>query len=169
MKSGAMRWQILALAALGCACALGSEPVEPGRIVMLEYRPGFQNGCGPHKMEFVRAMGDGSVNSSPFRVIQKATLVITDVDWRYVSGPPNQFVFLRLLVQSLANPDQSSAGMESTIRLDGFGNGGTSEHMTTGFVVRPEARICALVPGEAEGTVVRLSRVLLRGYVTYER
>lgn len=162
-----MRWPVLLLFVLGCAgsssAASAESPVGAGNIVTLVYKAGFQSGCGPHKMEFVRTYGDGSAETSPFRV-RANSVVITDVDWGYISGPPNQFIFLRLLVQNLSDPSKSSRVMESSVRLDGFGIGGASERMSTGFVVAPEARICAEVPGEAEGTVVRLSRVILRGY-----
>jgi len=153
----------LCLGAAGQARPAGSNPQD---IVLLEYTPGFKDGCGSNKMEFVRSWGDGSSETSAFRVSEGALLVITDVDWRYVTGPPNQFAVLRLLVQNLGDPSKTRRTFESAVRLDGYGNGGTSEHMTTGFVVRPEARICAEVPGEAQGSVVRLSRVLLRGYVS---
>ncbi len=155
-----------------CAVAAGQarpSGASPQNMVLLEFTPGFKDGCGANKMEFVRSWGDGTAETSAFRVIEGSLLVITDVDWRYVTGPPNQFAVLRLLVQNLGDSSKSRRTFESSVRLDGFGNGGTSEHMTTGFVVRPEARICAEVPGEAEGSVVRLSRVLLRGYVTNGR
>ncbi|WP_321475231.1 hypothetical protein [uncultured Paludibaculum sp.] len=156
----------LCLGAAGQTRPAGASPQD---IVLLEFTPGFKDGCGANKMEFVRSWGDGSAETSAFRVSEGALLVITDVDWRYVTGPPNQFAVLRLLVQNLGDPAKFRRTFESAVRLDGYGNGGTSEHMTTGFVVRPEARLCAEVPGEAEGSVVRLSRVLLRGYVTSGR
>ncbi|QOY88718.1 hypothetical protein [Paludibaculum fermentans] len=158
-----------AVCAMGAAAQPGPSRPKASNIVLLEFTPGFKDGCGTNKMEFVRSWGDGSAETSAFRVSEGSLLVITDVDWRYVTGPPNQFAVLRLLVQNLGDPAKSRRTFESAVRLDGFGNGGSSERMTTGFVVRPEARICAEVPGEAEGSVVRLSRVLLRGYVTNER
>lgn len=139
-------------------------PADARFFVTLEYKPGFQNGCGPHKMEFVRTRGDGTAGTDPYRERAPSRTVITDVDWGYTGGPPNQFLVFRLLIQNLADPTKTSRAMESSVRLDGYGNGGASEHMTTGFVLLPEARICAEVPGEATGSVVRLWRVVLRGY-----
>ncbi|MGC4050681.1 MAG: hypothetical protein QM757_15000 [Paludibaculum sp.] len=168
-----MRFYLLILTFAVCAAGAAAQP-GPGtpkasNIVLLEFTPGFKDGCGSNKMEFVRSWGDGGADTSAFRVGEGSVLVITDVDWRYVTGPPNQFAVLRLLVQNLSDSSKTRRAFESSLRLDGFGNGGTSERMTTGFVVRPEARICADVLGESEGSVVRLSRVLLRGYLTNER
>jgi hypothetical protein len=154
---------VLAFAAALC----GQVADLPGReLVVLEMVVAAKDGCGPLKLDFVRSLTDGTSSQEPFRVPPGRALVITDVDWHYHSGGPNLVQVLRLSVQNLTEPGKARRVFESVIRLDVNGVGGTSEHMTTGFAVSPDARVCLeVVPGPI-GSPMRLSKVLMRGYLT---
>lgn len=155
-----------AVCATGAAGQTRPSTLKASNIVLLELINGAKDGCGPLKFEFVRTLPDGTAETDPYRVPDGRLLVVTDVDWHFVSGPPNQLQVFRLLVQNLGDGAKIRRAFESAVQLNGFGIGGASEHMTTGFVVAPQARICADATQGMDGSVMRLSKVLLRGYLT---
>jgi hypothetical protein len=53
-------------------------------------------------------------------------------------------------------------------RFGADGVGGTSEHMTSGFLVSSGLRLCVGVINGPIGSPLRLSKVLLRGYLVDE-
>jgi hypothetical protein len=138
--------------------------------VVLEVVAEVRGGYGAGQFEFIRLMPDGNSVQQPFRVPQDQLLIITEVDWQY--SHPNheaaagQIEILRLLLQPL--PSGQSPGVcvfESPATLGNKGEGGTSQSMTTGFVVSPHARICPeVIPGPT-GPQFGLKHIILRGYV----
>ncbi len=98
----------------------------------------------------------------PFQIPSGRYLVITDVDWQ-VKAPPKparQNVTLRLSVALRNDRTNNRMVHQSTLLLDEFGYGGTSEALTTGFVVDEAATI--IWDSQPEFNV---SHILLRGYL----
>lgn len=135
-------------------------------IVKLEMVTGMRDGCGESKIDFRRSLPDGSISAEAFRVPAGRQLVVTDVDWYYSSGAVGQVLILSLVVENLAEPEKRARAFESTIRLGPDGVGGASERMTTGFVVGPAARVCVETRNGPIGSPPRLSKILLRGYLS---
>ena len=92
-------------------------------------------------------------------------MVVTDVDWNYHSGAPGLVQVLALVIENLTEASKRQTAFESTIRRGSDGVGGTSEHMTSGFVVSSAARVCVELRNGPIGPPLRLSKVLLRGYL----
>ena len=128
-------------------------------------RSGVEGGCGEAELEFVRLLPDGTSEAAPFRVPQGRALVATDFDWHYFNGAPGLVAVLSLFVENLANAAQRQRVAESTVRLGADGVGGASERMTSGFVLGSEARLCLELVNAPIGSPIRLSKVLLRGYL----
>lgn len=139
--------------------------VGPEAMVVLEMATGVDGGCGKMKVDFVRVFPDGRSNPSPFRVPPGRALLVTDVDWHYFNGPPSLVVILSVYVENLSNASQRNRVFESTVRLGADGVGGASERMTTGFLVAGGSRMCLDVVNGSIGNPMRLSKVLIRGYL----
>jgi hypothetical protein len=141
--------------------------------IVLELVGGMNGGCGPGRLDFVRVLPDGNIQSGPgglgYRIPRRRFLVITDVDWQYVhpthAAAAGTIEILRLFIENLGNPSLSRRAFESTVTLSSRGEGGISESMTSGFVVSSAARICPdLFPGP-EGPPFGLQHLILRGYL----
>jgi len=126
--------------------------------VMLEIVGGLIGGCEPDQTDFVRLLPDGT-SGGVFRVPSGKLLIITDVDWQYNLGGPDQKQTLRLSLENFTTPFMRIRVAESTITLNSSGQGGTSEHMTTGLMVSSAAKIC--VDASPGGGVIE--HVILRG------
>lgn len=142
--------------------------VRPGDLVTLEMTSDVKGGCGEAKLDFVRLFPDGTSDLAVFRVPEGRALVVTDLDWHYFSGPPGLVVILSVRLENLADPAKRHRVFESTIRLGADGVGGASEHMTSGFLVSSGARLCVDMINGPIGSPMRLSKVLLRGYLADE-
>jgi hypothetical protein len=136
----------------------------PANHVLLESIGVASTGDPATDLDFFRTLPDGSTTPSGpagFRVPARQVLIITDVDWQYAGSPGTSQTF-RIFIKSLK--DSNSPGrrvFESTIELDGEGNGGISEAMTAGFVVSSEVRLAVdTSPGGG-----KIQHVLLRGYL----
>jgi hypothetical protein len=140
--------------------------VPPADLVTLEMAANLASGCGKVKLDFFRVFPDGTSDPKPFRVPAGRALVVTDVDWHYHSGAPGFVAILSVLVENLADPDKRHRAVESVVRLGPDGAGGAGVRMMSGFVVSPAARVCVDLINAPMGSPVRLSRVLLRGYLT---
>jgi hypothetical protein len=149
------------------------NPPSASQHVVLEVVGGMNGGYGPDKLDFVRNLSDGSVESGPgglgWRAPAGKVLVVTDVDWQYVhpqgATQAGTIQVLRLFIQNLANPDNSRRALDSTIILSATGEGGVSQAMTSGFVVSSKARIGPdLFPGPS-GPPSGLQHLILRGYL----
>lgn len=149
----------------GAATHLG---VPVGDLVTLEMTTGAKNGCGEAKLDFVRVHLDGTTAAAPFRVPEGRALIVTDLDWHYFNGAPGLIVILSILVENLADPTVRHRAVESTVRLGADGVGGASQHLTSGFPVSSRARLCVDVVNGPIGSPIRLSKVLLRGYLVNE-
>ena len=164
---------VAALLLLGVGPAETAEVTHlgvPARdLVTLELREGVRGGCGEEKLEFVRVPSDGTAGSGAFRVPEGRALIATDVEWHYFSGPPSLDVVLTMILENLDEPSKRQRVAESTLRLGPSGVGGKSEHMTTGFLVTPDARLCVGLVNGSIGSPMRLSRVLVRGYLINDR
>jgi len=175
-------WVVVFVAFVGTAKAQGQAPPpnpnthmgqRASQHVTLEVVSGFAGGCGPlytsRSHEFVRNLPDGTAASGRFRVPSGKVLVITDVDWQYVhpdgAAGAGAAVTVRLFIENLANDFFSRRAFESTVTLSSLGEGGTSEAMTSGFIVSPAARICPDVIGAPAGPPSGLQHLLLRGYL----
>lgn len=141
--------------------------------VVMEVVGGINGGCGPAKLDFVRVLPDGNVETGPgglgYRVPTGQALVITDVDWQYVhpqgATVAGRIMVLRLFIENIANASVSRRAFESTITLSSRGEGGISEAATSGFVVSSKARICPDVFPGPTGPPSGLQHLLLRGYL----
>jgi len=123
--------------------------------------------------EFVQLYPDGTrqvpnpndTQNCCFRVPEKYVLVITDVDWQYTNGIPNQLQTLRIFVNNLKRPTVRTFPYQSTITLNEAGQGGTSQSMTSGFVMSSKARLgYDVVPGGG-----RIQTIVLRGYLANDK
>ena len=161
---------VLAAFALAPASAADTHLGVPLRdMVTLEMRSGVKGGCGEERLDFLRVFPDGKSDAAVFRVPQDRALVVTDLDWYYFQGTPGLMVVLSVLVENLAEPSKRHRAAESAVRLGPDGVGGASEHMTSGFVVSSESRLCVEVVNSPVGSPLRLSKVLLRGYLVDQR
>jgi hypothetical protein len=141
--------------------------------VVLELVGGMNGGCGPAKLDFVRILPDGNIETGPgglgYRVPTGQALIVTDVDWQYLhpqgTTSAGRIEVLRLLIENLANPGLTRRAFESTVVLSSHGEGGISEAMTTGFAVSSKARICPDVFPGPLGPPSGLQHLILRGYL----
>ncbi|MEM7123235.1 MAG: hypothetical protein AAF563_18280 [Pseudomonadota bacterium] len=96
------------------------------------------------------------------------SLVVTDVDWQYRhpngAAEAGTRVVLRVFIQNLANPNERERVFESTIFLNDEGEGGTSEAMTSGFVLAPTAQLCVDTGENPKGPPSGLQHAIMRGY-----
>lgn len=143
---------------------------SPRDHVTLEVVGGVQCGCEEAEalLDFIRVLPNGKATGN-FRVPSGAFLVVTDVDWQYIhpdgSAGAEGIQILRLFIQNRREPSTCSRAFESTVVLSGLGQGGTSESMTSGFVVAAGSRICPdVIPGPM-GPPAGLQHLILRGYL----
>ena len=136
--------------------------------VLLEAVGVADTGDSRKDLEFFRTLPDCKVSPTGptgFRVPKGKVLIITDVDWQYGSGQAGGSQTFRVFIESLSEPDLQRRVFESTTHLDKSGNGGTSESMTTGFVVSRKVRLAVdTFPGGG-----KIQHVLLRGYLALDK
>jgi hypothetical protein len=132
-------------------------------VVSLILTSNTKNGCQPGQLDFVRVMPDGSTASGVFRVPEGQALIATDVDWLYVAGNPGQTEVLQVQIENLHDSSVRQTAFQSVVTLGRDGVGGATNHLSTGFMVSSEARVCVnALPGPI-GWPTRLSNVVLRG------
>jgi len=151
------------------AADLTHVPTPVNDLITLQVVSGTRNGCGPAKFDVVRVFPDGTSGPEGFRVPDGRSMVITELDWYYFNGPPGLMVVLSVFAENLRDASKRNVVFQSPVRLGPDGVGGTSEHMTTGFAVSSAARLCIDLLNGSIGTPMRLSKVLLRGYLVDER
>jgi len=152
----------------GCAgdTHLGQSPEAH---VVLESATG-DTGCtvSTAGTTFRRILQDGNGALQPFQVPPEKSLIVTDVDWQYShpigAAAAGRRVVLRVFIQNLVDPTQRERVFESTIILNGSGEGGTSEAMTSGFVLAPTAQLCVDTGANPKGPPSGLQHAILRGY-----
>jgi hypothetical protein len=143
----------------------------PSSHVTLENVGGIPGFCGG--VDFARVLPDGT-SAGIFRVPAGQVLVVTDVDWEYAhpqgKDAKGTIQVLTLSIQNIPpageNDPEPIKAFQSTITLNFQGQGGTSEHMTSGFVVSSSARICLDVHSGPASTPSGLQSLLVRGYLT---
>jgi hypothetical protein len=141
----------------------------PGEQVVLHSAIG-DTGCsfGTAGRTFRRIFQDGTGALQPFEMPADRALVITDMDWWYHhpddATAAGTRIVLRLMIQNLADPDHQEPVVESTILLNADGEGGTSEAMTSGFVMTSTAQLCFDTVGGPAGPPSGVQHVILRGY-----
>ena len=152
------------------ACAGGTHLGQSSEAhVVLESATG-DTGCtvSTAGTTFRRILQDGNGALQPFQMPADKSLIVTDVDWQYShptgAAAADRRVVLRLFIQNLADPNERERVFESTIVLNGDGEGGTSEAMTTGFVVAPTAQLCVDTGVNPKGPPSGLQHMMLRGY-----
>jgi hypothetical protein len=138
-------------------------------LVTLQVIAGARNGCGPAKFDVVRVLPDATSGAEPFRIPDGRALVVTEVDWHYFNGPPNVSIVFAVIAENLGDSTKRSVVCQSPVRLGADGAGGASERMTTGFALSSSARFCFDVVNGSAANPVRLSKVLLRGYLVDEQ
>jgi hypothetical protein len=114
-------------------------------------------------------MPDGTSSADPFRVPDGRELIVTELDWYYFNGLPGTTVILSVLAENLRDSSKRSTVFQSPIRLGNDGVGGASERMTSGFAISSSARLCLELVNGSIGHPMRLSKVLLRGYMVDRR
>ena len=143
--------------------------VPANDLVTLQVISGARNGCGSTKFDVVRLLADGTTAADPFRVPEGRQLIVTELDWYYFNGPPGAMVILSVLAENLRDPSKRNTVFQSPIRLGGDGVGGASERMTSGFAISSSGRLCFDLVNGTVGYPIRLSKVLLRGYLVDQR
>lgn len=127
---------------------------------------------------FFRLLPTGEISATPFELSAKLKqrLVITDVEWS-AHGLNNSALTadntLRLSIYVMADantftqPVFVSRGIDIT-SANASGRPGSSEQLTTGFIVAPGAIICPSVALEDRfgGATAFLDNIVLRGYLT---
>lgn len=164
-----MKHPLLSIPALACALFL-ARPMPaaaqthlgqpPASLVTLKLYAGVPGGCGPDGFEFRRMhANDGDPEPDAFRVPAGLALVITDVEWSYVSGSIGTQV-LDLFVNTPPNPLGASE-LVSLLDFRVAGGLADSRSLTGGLVLSEGARVCATItPGG--GTLVC---AIVRGYL----
>ena len=160
---------VLFLAVVRSAGAQAHTGQPPSQHVTLELIGGVLGGCDRSGLDFTRTLPDGG-SAGIFRIPAGQILVVTDVDWQYVhpqgSLGADKIETLRLFIENLADRSISRRAFESTVVLSKAGEGGTSEKMTSGFIVSALARVCPdVVPGP-QGPPSGLQHLIVRGYLT---
>lgn len=148
-----------------CAADITHVGTSASDLLTLQVISGARTGCGPAKFDVIRVLPDGTSGAEPFRIPEDRSMVITELDWYYFNGPPGLTVVLSVFAENLRDPSRRNTVFQSPIRLGSDGVGGASERMTTGFAVSSSARLCFEVLNGSIGYPMRLSRVLLRGYL----
>lgn len=99
----------------------------------------------------------------PFEIPKGRYLIITDLDWRFQSADQltPQCVTFRLYLAPLNQSSNPLQVHESTTQLDFLGCGGSSEAMTTGFVVDENAKVI----WDSWPINRFVTHILLRGYL----
>ena len=165
----ALKMAVLAIPCFAWAADVTHTRARVSDMITLQMISGARNGCGPAKFDVVRLSADGTSGSEPFRFPEGRSMIITEVDWYYFNGPPGLMVVLSVINENLRDASKRSTVFQSPVRLGADGVGGTSERLTTGFAVSSSARLCFDVLNGSTGHPMRLSRVLLRGYLANER
>lgn len=147
----------------------GQDEVTAREPVTLVLTAKTDDGCGSARLGFVRALPDGSADSTGFRVPEKHVLVVTDIDWLYTGGAPRATQVLLLTVENLADSSKRHLAFESSALLGFDGAGGANEHLVSGFLVSCAARLCVDVTPGPVGPPYRLSSVVVRGYLAPSR
>jgi hypothetical protein len=164
----------IAVASLALPQALGAADITHvgttvDDLITLQVISGARNGCGPAKFDVVRVLPDGTSGAEGFRIPDGRSIIITELDWYYFNGPPGLTVVLSVFAENLRDPSKRNIVFQSPLRLGSDGVGGASERMTTGFAVSSSARLCFDVLNGSVGYPMRLSKVLLRGYLVDQR
>lgn len=110
-------------------------------------------------LDFIRTLPDGSREQSFFRVPTGQVCV----DWQYNLGTAGGIQTFRIFIGGSDGPPPFPGNrvFESTIILNGQGQGGISESMTTGCMVGQGGRIRVdTFPGDGV-----ISHILIRGYL----
>lgn len=96
--------------------------------------------------DFARVFSNGAKAPGFFRIPTGESLVVTDFDWFYDhpdgAAAAGRRIVLRLWVADLTNLAARNTVAFSTLFLNNEGKGGTSEHLTSGFVVSSRSAIC---------------------------
>jgi hypothetical protein len=137
----------------------------------------MKGGCGPAKLDFVRVLPEGNIETGPgglgYRVPEGKFLVVTDVDWQYVhpkgAEGAGKIQILRLSIENLAKPRNSRRAFDSSVTLSSQGEAGISVSMRSGFAVSSKARICPNVFPGPLGPPSGLQHLIVRGYLIAER
>jgi hypothetical protein len=161
----------LAICSLIAGCAPGTHLRQPSQQLIVLQSASGDTGCAATTagLTFRRVFQDGTGALQPFQMPPNRSLVITDVDWQYrhpnAAAGGGWRIVLRLFLQSLADPSHQESVFESTIFLNADGEGGTSEAMTSGFVMTDAAQLCIDTGEEPKGPPFGLQHVVLRGYL----
>jgi hypothetical protein len=75
---------------------------------------------------------------------------------------------LRLVLENLADPKQRRKALDSPVNLNAAGAGGANVSLISGFAVSSGTRICIEVTPGPLGTPMRVSNIVLRGYLVTE-
>jgi hypothetical protein len=96
--------------------------------------------------DFVRVFPNGFRATARFQIPPGEAFVVTDFDWYYDdpegAAAAGRTIVLRLWIVSTGILAGKHPVAFSTITLNEEGEGGASEHLTSGFVVSSQATIC---------------------------
>ena len=128
---------------------------NPGHHVTLKGKYNPDLSC----YELFRVLDNGTVEANPFAVPSTFFLVVTDFEWRFRSGEPNENISLFIFIQHPNGPSNKiclSSGV-----LDENGIGGGILNLVSGFVAAPGSRLTVPIQEtNAWGTI------FVRGYLT---
>ena len=121
---------------------------------------------------FFRIFPDGTSRRPPFRVPDGHFLVVTDVEWRAKKYSDDFTKERSLALYIQLNSSGFIVFISSPVVIDDSNKAaliGTSEQLTSGFLVGPDVTICPMIlnsdrhPGNMP---VEVDRLILRGYIT---
>jgi hypothetical protein len=162
---------LLLCSALAACASARTHLRQPSDALLVLQAASGDTGCAATTAGFTfrRIFQDGTGALQPFAMPADRSLVVTDVDWQYRHPDgalaAGRRVVLRLFLQNLADPTHQEVVFESTILLNGEGEGGTSEAMTAGFVMTSAAQLCLDTGEEPKGPPFGLQHAILRGYL----
>jgi len=148
-------------------------------MVTLQMRPGSPSRCFGDDIVMRRISPGLTVSGRPFEVPFGRVLIVTDVEW--LAAPPSTELphtvggGLSLRISATAGGGVfetlfRSASIPIT-EANKYAYLGTSEHLTTGFVVGPGVDLCPVAqsrkspPGASRANIVDDGEVTVRGYL----
>jgi hypothetical protein len=157
---------LLIAAVVGLAADAGAATTHMGQkiedhVVLTMPSPGASCPAVLHRVKL-----DGTLFEQPFHLPVNRALVVTDVDWSAFPGEfsdPGDSVRLQIMLRQVA-PHAVPSFQSSSIIRGRVGVPGSSEQLTTGFVVGAGATICAIA-GDGLQSEAQVETLVLRGYL----
>lgn len=171
-----LRTSLLFIILMVAAEAAGAVNVKDYVVLKNQYYPGGSAACASASFTdqaLFRVFPDGSQSDKPFQVPERRFLKITDVEWNvFDSGElgtlnsgwtMNLRIALSPIIPYVPHVFQSAFVTIGSTEA----RTGTTEYLTTGFLVSPEAMICPQANQYKASTIktVEIANLILRGHL----